>query len=378
MQDVRRKILVAGMGTNPSVLTQAVWALAHQNPPIVPDEVVVIMTKSGSEQLKQQLLVGAPSVWVSMMDDLRKEGIDVEDKLAFGEATIHIIPDAKGNWIEDLRSSEDNLRAADFMLRQLRQYTEASDTVVYASIAGGRKSMSALLLSCMTLLGREDDKVFHVLLPKDLEGRVEPTMYYPRKGVVYTNRTTGKKIKGDKTLGELFEVPYVRMRGWYQEKFKTLPPTYQTLISKVQTVAPRAVAYPEIEIDAWNAGVTIGGLAVNLSRPCFAALLLLAGGWSVKDLHARLLKAHEAKGCGRCDWLATFQEGSLFSNPSFTEDLAKTLSNLRKKLKECGMSTAEALVPQRGNPVMFPLNRIKWRNLNRLADLCSCLAPKSP
>lgn len=376
MQDTRRKILVAGMGTNPAVLTEAVWALAHQNPPIVPDEVVVIMTKVGSEQLKRQLLEGEPSVWVQMMEDLRKEKIDVEGKLAFGEGTIHIVPDAKGNWIQDLRSSEDNLRAADFIMRQLRQYTEASDTVVYASIAGGRKTMSALLFSCMSLLGREDDKVFHVLLPKELEGRIEPYPYYPRRGVTYENLTTGKKVKGEKVCGEIFEVPYVRMRGWYQEKFKTLPPTYQTLISKVQTVAPPAVTYPEVEIDAWNGGVTIGGLAVNLSRPCFAALLLLAGGWSVKDLHERLLEAHGAPGCGRCDWLATFQEGSLFSDPNFTEDLAKTLSNLRKKLKETGMTTADALVPQRGNPVMFPLKHVKWRNLNHLTDLCGCLAPK--
>lgn len=36
-----RKILVAGMGTSPAVLTNAVWALAHQYVPVVPDEVIV-------------------------------------------------------------------------------------------------------------------------------------------------------------------------------------------------------------------------------------------------------------------------------------------------------------------------------------------------
>lgn len=99
------------------------------------------------------------------------------------------------------------------MLRQIRQYTESSDTVVLASIAGGRKTMSALLFSCMSLLGREDDKVFHVLLPPEFEGGVEPPMYYPVKGVTYTNIHTGKKYKSDKYHSELFEVPFVRMRG---------------------------------------------------------------------------------------------------------------------------------------------------------------------
>ena len=35
----KRQILVAGMGTSPAVLTNAVWALAHQKKPIVPDEI---------------------------------------------------------------------------------------------------------------------------------------------------------------------------------------------------------------------------------------------------------------------------------------------------------------------------------------------------
>ena len=37
----KRKILVAGMGTSPAVLTNAVWALAHQKKPVVPDEIAM-------------------------------------------------------------------------------------------------------------------------------------------------------------------------------------------------------------------------------------------------------------------------------------------------------------------------------------------------
>ena len=35
-RDARRRILVAGMGTSPAVLTNAVWALAHQKKPVSP------------------------------------------------------------------------------------------------------------------------------------------------------------------------------------------------------------------------------------------------------------------------------------------------------------------------------------------------------
>ena len=40
------------------------------------------------------------------------------------------------------------------------------------------------------------------------------------------------------------------------------------------------------------------------------------------------------------------------------DDQRKTLSELRKKLQLAGFANAETLVPQRGNPVTFPMGRI--------------------
>ena len=369
----KRIVLIAGMGTAPAVLTETVWALAHQSHAIVPDKIEVLVTQAGKKKLCDEILSGSPSVWEQMCYSLRDDGIDIDGKLVFGETSISLIPDVHGNGIADLRSGEDNLCAADFMLDRLRQYTESSDTVVLASIAGGRKTMSALLYSCMTLLGREDDKVLHVLLPPEFEGGVEPPMYYPVRGVTYTNQKTGKRYRSAASRIELFEVPFVRMRGWYQEKFKTIPPSYRTLISRVQTVAPPAITYPEIEIDAYNGGVALNGTVIPMSKPCFAVLLLLADGCETKDLHNRLLSAHASGGSAECKWLSTFAEGSLFTRSEDTEDLYKTMSNLRKKLKAAGFANPESLVPQRGAPVMFPLSRIKWRNRNRFVDICGCL-----
>ena len=371
MTSARRKILIAGMGTSPAVLTNAVWALAHGEKPVVPDEIVVFITKNGKTLLKKELF--DDGVWADMLKSLAREGIDIEGKLIFGETSIRSIPDVRGNEIDDLRTGDDNLRAADFMLGELRKYTEDNGTELHVSIAGGRKTMSALLFSCMSLLGREQDKVYHVLLPPALEGGVTPTFYYPKHGTTYTALVTGKKYKSKDLQCELFEVPFVRMRGWYQEKFKEIPPSYRTLISKVQTVAPPAVAYPEIEIDAWNGWVTLNGRQVSMSRPCFAMLLLLASGVDAKEHHKRLLAAHKAPNTASCDWLASFQEGSLFTNESDIEDIYKTMSNLRGKLKKAGFADAESLVPQRGRAVMFPLSRIKWRNVSKLTDVCGCL-----
>lgn len=358
----KKVILIAGMGNSPQVLTETVWELAHLKKPLVPDEIVVLAAKNTTAKLRKVLLEGDAPVWRELIASLKKEGVSVDGKLVFGSTSIRVIPDANGDEMQDLRTGEDNLRAADFMLQQIRQHTESPDTVVLVSIAGGRKTMSALLFSCMTLLGREDDKVFHVLMPPEFEGGVEPPFYYPRKGVTHTALKTGKKFKGDKVRSELFEVPFVRMRGWYQEKFKSIPPSYQTLISKVQTVAPPAVNYPEIEIDAANGTVKLNGSLVSLSKTNFAALLFLAKGCPTKDLHAKLVELHNGHSDKRIDWLDTFREGSRFANIDDIDDLRKTLSELRKKLQSAGFANAETLVPQRGNPVTFPMGRINVFN----------------
>jgi CRISPR-associated protein (TIGR02584 family) len=357
------------MGTSPAVLTETVWALAHQEQPVVPDEIEVITTSSGKSALQHAILEGAPSVMDRLKAALRKEKIDIDDGLVFGRASIKVIPDADGNEASDLRTGADNLRAADFMLGELRKYTADPATTVLCSIAGGRKTMSALLFSCMTLLGREQDKVYHVLLPPEFEWGTEPPFFFPEPGVTYTSKKTEKKYRANKVQSELFEVPFVRMRGWYQDKFKGEPPSYKSLISKVQSVAPPAVVYPEIEIDAWNGWVKVNGELASMSKACFAILLLLADGCPAKDLHSKLLALHKQPGAAKCDWLASFQEGSRFADENCPEDVYKVQSELRKKLKSAGFSAAESLVPQRGAPMTFPLARIKFWNKNKIVGI---------
>ena len=63
----KRTILIAGMGTSPAVLTETVWALCHQKKPMVPDEIVVLVTKSGKERLCAELLTGEKSIWEKML-----------------------------------------------------------------------------------------------------------------------------------------------------------------------------------------------------------------------------------------------------------------------------------------------------------------------
>ena len=44
------------------------------------------------------------------------------------------------------------------------------------------------------------------------------------------------------------------------------------------------------------------------------------------------------------------------------DDQRKTPSGLRKQLRSAGFANAETLVPQRGNPMTFPMGRINVFN----------------
>ena len=75
MKSANRTILIAGMGTSPAVLTETVWALAHQEHSVVPDEVVMITTKSGKDALRTAVMSETPSVWERHYDSPHAEMI---------------------------------------------------------------------------------------------------------------------------------------------------------------------------------------------------------------------------------------------------------------------------------------------------------------
>ena len=376
-----RTILVAGMGTSPAVLTETVWALAHQEQPVVPDEIVVITTKSGKESLRTAVMSGAPSVWERLKAALRKEKIAIDGKLVFGDTSIRVMPDEKGNEIVDLRTGADNLRAADFMLGELRKYTEDAETTILCSIAGGRKTMSALLFSCMTLLGREQDKVYHVLLPPVLEQGVEPPFFFPEPGVTYTAKATGKKYKANKVQSELFEVPFVRMRGWYQEKFKATPPNYKTLISRMQTMAPAAMTCPLLDLNARDGTLRVDGDACELSETCFALLYIsLKGVRGIDEQYEMLLKMAGMRFADARkvpNWFSSFQASDRVNEkadgrrpePSIVSKLA---TELRSALRSagCGDETVKMILPKRGKTgERYPAARVSIVGDDFLADI---------
>ncbi len=221
-------VLLSCVGTSPAVLTETVWAMATGPAQIVPDEIVVITTTVGRDRLCEKIFAGGEnSVWNQMLSALRRKKIKIEGKLRFGNShhCIRIFSDLSGTHdLNDITTKEDNEVAADAILRIIRSYSENPSVQIYASIAGGRKTMSALMLSCMSLLGRDGDHVLHVLVNSPFDdSSLKPEFFYP-DGQTRTDNV-GKKWTTRHAQIDLIDLPFVKMRGWYEKEFKSLPPT---------------------------------------------------------------------------------------------------------------------------------------------------------
>lgn len=71
-----RVVLLSTIGTSPAVLTETIWALAQLEEPIIPDEVVVVTTGKGAQELKKQLFSSdGESTWEGLKKALAKKKV---------------------------------------------------------------------------------------------------------------------------------------------------------------------------------------------------------------------------------------------------------------------------------------------------------------
>ncbi|MDK2858259.1 MAG: hypothetical protein PWQ89_1378 [Verrucomicrobiota bacterium] len=253
---LNRKYLIAVTGGSPAVLTETVWALAHQPDPWIPEQIVLITTRIGRAAAQDLLL--KQHGWERLCRALRQTG---REPPAFGASdSIRVIGNGHEDF-DDIQTPEESAAAADFILGVLRQYTEQPDTEIVASIAGGRKTMSALLMACMSLLGREQDRVCHVLANEEFICN-HRDFVFPRNA-----------DEAAKATIRITDIPFIRVRGWYeQESSGKTPPSYSHMVSLFRDRAPEAVVLPPVELNGKQKLVSVGKSEYRLDDAEFMAV----------------------------------------------------------------------------------------------------------
>lgn len=126
-----KNVLVAVVGMSPAILTESVWALAHEKNPAIPEQIVLITTVPGMRTIQELLLDNG--AWNRMIESLSASGVATKNRLRFGAAQDHIrlLPSSDGREnIADITTPESSAAAADFIMKTLREFTENPETRV--------------------------------------------------------------------------------------------------------------------------------------------------------------------------------------------------------------------------------------------------------
>lgn len=250
-----RRILLAVTGLSPQVVTETLYALAvKQDPPFVPTEIHLITTAEGADRARLTLLSEDPGWFHRLCRDYRLDGV------RFDESHIHTLDRPNGQPLDDIRTPGDNERTADLLTEWVRLFTADPKSTLHVSIAGGRKTMGFYLGYALSLYGRPQDRLSHVLVSAPYESNQE--FYYPTpySRVIFTQGPDSRPLDTKDAKVTLAEIPFVSLRHGLPENLLT----GQSSFSETVAAARRALGPHELLIDRRRRCVRASGIEVKL------------------------------------------------------------------------------------------------------------------
>jgi CRISPR-associated protein (TIGR02584 family) len=234
-----RTALLAVLGSSPAVLTETLWALAQETPPILPDSVVVVTTTTGRSTLRQQLLSPMPTwkgrtVWQALRTTLLGKNAGHDRRLQLETPIVIGLPNAESGTLcelEDIRTGTDNAAAAETILTAVRRFTTDADTRLIGLLAGGRKTMGALLHAALSLAGRPGDRLLHVLVNEPFDHpKLSPLFFFRgQPGPTTHNLPDGAAFTHAGAHIEIADVPLVALGELIAAQSGHLPATFASL-----------------------------------------------------------------------------------------------------------------------------------------------------
>ncbi|MDP4559154.1 CRISPR-associated ring nuclease Csm6 [Halomonas meridiana] len=193
--------LLAVTGMTPQVITETLYGLHRQRSPW-PSRLHIITTQVGQAILEKSLF--ADQKLAALCDELKMP------RYRRDQVQIDVVPDAEGNTVDDARTLADHEALADFIMQTVRELTADTSTNLHASIAGGRKTMTFYLGYAMSLFGRPDDRMSHVLVSEGYENH--PDFFFPTRTSQWIKDRDGREWDMAKADVSLADIPFIRQR----------------------------------------------------------------------------------------------------------------------------------------------------------------------
>lgn len=262
-----RRVLLAVSGLSPQIVTETLFALAvAREPSFVPTEAHLVTTAEGAERARLTLLgpEGALAALAAEWDLPELAGV-------LDEGRIQVVTDAAGTPLEDLLTPEDNARAADLITARIRGITADPEAALHVSLAGGRKTMGFFAGYALSLFGRPQDELSHVLVPAELEQH--PQFFFPPRRPRVLFGRDNRPIRAEAAAVRLAAIPLVPLRHGLPRELLDGTTGYAHAVR----MAAARLGPPRLVVDLPRREVTAGGvpLAMPPVQLAFCAWLAL-------------------------------------------------------------------------------------------------------
>ena len=242
-----RRILLAVTGMSPQVLTETLYALAHDAHHTPPTEVHIITTRLGAQRARTALLHEDGGQFRALLRDYPALG-----QPRFDEQHIHVIHSADGTPLDDIRTPDENAAAADAITALLGELTRDAGSALHVSIAGGRKTMGFYLGYAFSLFARPQDCLSHVLVSEPFENH--PDFFFPPLTPRRLATRDGHHIDTADAHITLAEIPVVPLRHGLPQQLLDRAHSYIDTV----TAAQSRLGAPRLHIDFEQKQITCG------------------------------------------------------------------------------------------------------------------------
>jgi CRISPR-associated protein (TIGR02584 family) len=205
-----QRILVVISGESPQVITETIYALSRGKTAYHPTRTIVITTEVGRRR-------AAEALWGESAQLARLVKTWKLPDPGLSEADIRVPMNAGGEPDEDAHSEEALDRMGNLILSTLLECCRDGASV-HVSLAGGRKTMSYLAGLALSLVGRAQDRLSHVVL-SDVRFERCRAFYFPPKPAAVLELDTRDPETGQRlhlsTKGvevRIVDVVFVRLR----------------------------------------------------------------------------------------------------------------------------------------------------------------------
>jgi CRISPR-associated protein (TIGR02584 family) len=195
--------------------------------------------------------------------------------IQFSEDNIHVLKDEQGQSLNDIRTESDNILLADMITSTMQEIIEkyeatGEDCALHVSIAGGRKTMGYYVGYSLSLLGRPQDRLSHVLVSENYEGH--PEFYYPTPYTKVITTRDNKPLDTNEAEVSLAYIPFVRLRAELPRSLISQQMSFSDLIQNAQKAISGDVS---LVLDIKQKLVIAGGKEIKLEPINFAFLWMM-------------------------------------------------------------------------------------------------------